>query len=67
MKANLLKNRTKQIRRIARRHGVKRLRVFGSHASGTATKFSDLDLLVDLKPDRDLLDLVDNCFLKGRS
>ncbi|MBM4132884.1 MAG: nucleotidyltransferase family protein [Nitrospira sp.] len=34
------------------------MRVFGSHASGDATSASDLDLLVTLRPDRDLLDLV---------
>jgi predicted nucleotidyltransferase len=56
--ANLLNERVKEIRRIARAHGVVRLRVFGSHASGTATASSDLDLLVDLKPRRDLLDLI---------
>ena len=46
------------IRRLARRHGATRLRIFGSHASGRATNKSDLDLLVDLAPDRDLLDLI---------
>lgn len=59
MKTGLPKNRTDAIRRIARRHGVTHLRVFGSQASGMATKRSDLDLLVDLEPDRDLLDLVE--------
>ena len=58
MTADLLKARVKDIRRIARAHGVVRLRVFGSHASGTVTRSSDLDLLVDLRPERDLLDLV---------
>jgi hypothetical protein len=46
------------IRRLARRHGATRLRVFGSHASGRATNKSDLDLLVELAPDKDLLDLI---------
>jgi predicted nucleotidyltransferase len=50
-------NRVK-IRRLARRHGAKRLRVFGSHVSGRANDKSDLDLLVDLAPERDLLDLI---------
>ena len=58
MTADLLKARAKDIRRIARAHGVVRLRVFGSRASGTVTRSSDLDLLVDLRPERDLLDLV---------
>ncbi len=58
MTASLLKSRTKVIRRVAQVHGVARMRVFGSHASGDATSASDLDLLVTLRPDRDLLDLV---------
>ena len=35
---------------IARRHGVTRIRVFGSFARGQAREFSDLDLLVDAGP-----------------
>jgi predicted nucleotidyltransferase len=58
MTADVLKEKARQIRRIAQAHGVVRLRVFGSHASGTASDSSDLDLLVDLKPRRDLLDLI---------
>ena len=34
------------------------MRVFGSRARGEASAASDLDLLVDLAPDRDLLDLI---------
>jgi predicted nucleotidyltransferase len=49
--------RVSEIRRLARVHGVRRLRVFGSQARGAAHAQSDLDLLVDLQPDRDLLDL----------
>jgi predicted nucleotidyltransferase len=56
--APALKVKAKDIRRIARAHGVIRLRVFRSHVSGKATKPSDLDLLVGLKPGRDLLDLI---------
>ena len=52
------RDRAKQIRRIARAHGVVRLRIFGSHAVRAAAASSDLDLLVDLKPERDLLDLI---------
>lgn len=59
MNASIVKGKTKLIRRIARKHGVTHLRVFGSQASGTAKKSSDLDLLVALKPDRDLLDLIE--------
>ena len=42
----------------AARHGARNVRVFGSMARGTATERSDLDLLVDMEPGRDLLDLV---------
>ena len=56
--ARVPKDRAKEIRKIARRHGVVRLRVFGSHATGATTDTSDLDLLVDLRPRRDLLDLI---------
>jgi len=59
MKAQLVKDKIKLIRHVARKHGVTRLRVFGSQASGNAKKSSDLDLLVELRPGRDLLDLVE--------
>ncbi len=42
----------------AARHGARNVRVFGSVARGTATERSDLDLLVDVEPGRDLFDLV---------
>ena len=35
---------------IAARHGVKRVRVFGSFARGDASEDSDLDLLMDAGP-----------------
>ena len=54
----ILSERISDIRRIAKAHGMARVRVFGSQASGVARNSSDLDLLVDLKPERDLLDLV---------
>jgi predicted nucleotidyltransferase len=59
MKTQSIKDKSKLIRSIARKHGVTRLRVFGSRASGAAKKSSDLDLLVALRPDRDLLDLIE--------
>lgn len=42
----------------AARYGARNVRVFGSVARGTATERSDLDLLVDMEPGRDLFDLV---------
>jgi predicted nucleotidyltransferase len=46
------------VKRIAAQHGARRVRVFGSVAKGQAKPGSDLDLLIDLDPDRSLLDLV---------
>jgi predicted nucleotidyltransferase len=46
-----------QILRIAAQNGVERLRVFGSVARGTDDEQSDVDFLVELAPDRSLLDL----------
>jgi hypothetical protein len=45
------------IGRIARQHGAVRLRVFGSVARGEASPESDLDLLADFEPRRDLVDV----------
>jgi predicted nucleotidyltransferase len=42
---------------FARRHGATQVRVFGSTVRGEATPTSDVDLLVDLEPDRSLIDL----------
>ncbi|MDX2153592.1 MAG: nucleotidyltransferase family protein [Bryobacteraceae bacterium] len=46
------------IREVAEQHGATHVRVFGSFARGDNTANSDLDLLVELKPGRSLLDLV---------
>lgn len=47
-----------QIHDITNRYGAYNVRLFGSMARGTATASSDLDLLIDLAPGRDLLDLI---------
>jgi predicted nucleotidyltransferase len=47
-----------EIRQLASRHGVRSLRVFGSRATGRSGPLSDLDLLVEFEPGRDLLDLI---------
>ncbi|MCC7024070.1 MAG: nucleotidyltransferase family protein [Thermomicrobiales bacterium] len=44
--------------RIAHANGATRVRIFGSMARGAARPDSDIDLLIDLEPDRHLLDLV---------
>ncbi len=41
----------------AARHGARNVRVFGSVARGEASEGSDLDLLVEMDPDRTLMDL----------
>ncbi len=53
----LLRAKRSQILQIASRYGVKHLRIFGSVARGTDDQQSDIDFLVDLAPDRSLLDL----------
>ncbi|MBI2468968.1 MAG: nucleotidyltransferase family protein [Candidatus Rokubacteria bacterium] len=55
---DLVTKRAEDIRRIAQRHGAIRVRVFGSRAEGTSGPSSDLDVLVELEPRRDLLDLI---------
>jgi uncharacterized protein len=47
-----------QILAIARRHGARTVRLFGSRARGEATADSDVDLLLDMPPERSLLDLI---------
>ncbi len=47
----LLLEKRDEIRRIAARHGVRNVRVFGSVARGEARADSDLDLLVDTGPE----------------
>jgi predicted nucleotidyltransferase len=46
-----------EILRLARRHGARNVRVFGSAANGQTRPDSDVDFLVDLDEDRSLLDL----------
>lgn len=55
---DLLRLKKEEVQRIARQHGARNLRVFGSVARGEATEGSDLDLLVEMEPGRSLLDLV---------
>ena len=47
---DLVLSRRRQILEIAHRHGVTRVRVFGSMARGDAGPDSDVDLLVDVGP-----------------
>lgn len=47
------------LKAILKKHGVISASLFGSYARGEANSNSDLDLLVDLQPSRNLFDLVD--------
>jgi predicted nucleotidyltransferase len=53
-----LQQKRNDILRIAAQHGARNLRVFGSVARGDDHAQSDVDLLVDMDPDRSLLDMV---------
>ncbi len=55
--AALLKKHREAILHLAAQHGASNVRVFGSVARGEADEASDIDFLVDLAPDRSLLDL----------
>jgi predicted nucleotidyltransferase len=48
---DLVTTKREQILRLARRHGVTGVRVFGSMARGDAGPQSDVDLLVEVGPD----------------
>ena len=54
----VLKKRRMEILTIAGRYGARNIRLFGSIAKGTATKSSDVDILVQMESGRSLLDLV---------
>jgi len=53
----LRRNNRVGIMRLAAAYGARNIRVFGSVARGQSGPSSDLDLLVDLEPDRNLMDL----------
>jgi predicted nucleotidyltransferase len=53
-----LKEKRDQILAIARQHGARNVRVFGSLARGEGKRDSDLDVLLELEPGRSLLDIV---------
>lgn len=53
-----VKNRRTEILQLAEKHGARNVRVVGSVARGEADAASDVDLLVDLEPERDLFDII---------
>ncbi len=48
----------KKLLPILKRHQVSRAGIFGSTAEGTARETSDLDLLIEFKGEKSLLDLI---------
>ncbi len=58
MKIEELKEKRKEILTVAKRHGARKVRVFGSLARGESGKDSDVDFLVELEPGRSLLDVI---------
>lgn len=52
-----LQERRAEIIAIAAKHGAYNVRIFGSVARNESDSASDLDLLVDMGPERSLLDL----------
>ena len=50
--SELLKEKREEILRTASKHGARNVRVFGSVARGEARPDSDVDLLVEVGPDR---------------
>jgi predicted nucleotidyltransferase len=55
--ADLLSTHRDEILAIAKRHGARNVRVFGSVARGDADEASDIDFLVDMETGRSLFDL----------
>lgn len=53
-----LKKLKEEISHILRRHDVHRAALFGSFATGEAKQHSDVDILVEFKGQKSLLDLV---------
>jgi uncharacterized protein len=50
-----------ELRRLAARHGVDRVRVFGSFVRGAAGPESDIDLLIRLQPGHGFSDFMAFC------
>lgn len=52
----LLKTKKDMILEVARRHGARNVRIFGSTARGEDDSQSDIDFLIDMEPGRSILD-----------
>ena len=53
----LIQENREEIMKLARKHGARRVRVFGSVVRGEAGPESDVDFLVEMEPGRSLLDM----------
>jgi hypothetical protein len=53
-----LRQRKAEIERLARSHGARDVRIFGSVARNEDAKDSDIDVLIDMSDEASLLDLV---------
>ena len=53
----LIQENREEIMKLARKHGTRRVRVFGSVVRGEAGPESDVDFLVEMEPGRSLLDM----------
>ncbi|MDO5535727.1 MAG: helix-turn-helix domain-containing protein [Propionibacteriaceae bacterium] len=57
--SELIQSHRVQVERVLARHGMTRPRLFGSVARGDDEPGSDVDLVVDIAPDADVLDVID--------
>lgn len=58
MPSTSLKQYKNSINEIAVAHGARSVHVFGSFARGEENVYSDIDLLIELEPERSLLDII---------
>jgi predicted nucleotidyltransferase len=56
--SQLIQQKRRQILEIVQGHGASNVRLFGSVARGETTETSDLDLLIEMAPERTLLDII---------
>lgn len=54
----LLQKKREEIVAIAAKHGASNIRIFGSVARGEARPDSDIDFLMDIEPNRSLLNTI---------
>jgi uncharacterized protein len=55
-KLELIFSKREDVLRLAQKHGVERIRLFGSSARSQDSEKSDIDLLIKMEPGRSLVD-----------